>query len=333
MRPFLAAIVALLSFAGAAPARADVSQRIDRTTPIAAYGGRVAWSTYDAQTKLYALTTSVDGVSTTVAVPPRPVPFDVDLGPRSNGAVAATYSRCRFDAPPAERARGCDVYLYDFSTGRETRVVHASAPDASESWPSLWRDTLAFARDYDDKPGLGYLYTRAIASGRPSFRMPGGARSRCEHCHPAPASHATQLDLYGSRLGFTWTYLANGEGLDSEIRLDTVGGGHLRVAHQDGGGLTQVQLGWPAFMAGKLYWSISCFGDHSGCPGRYGLRRLRYTTGDVQRATGPPDPLSHERDGGLTYLLTDSQERSGCQGDPAVPGGTCTLSSSSPHFR
>lgn len=65
-------------------------------------------------------------------------------------------------------------------------------------------------------------------------------------------------------------------------------------------------------------------------PGRYGLRRLRYITGDVQSATGPPDPLSHDRDDDVTYLLTDSQEGSGCQGDPAVPGGTCTLSSSSP---
>jgi len=214
-------------------------------------------------------------------------------------------------------------------------VVHASARHANESWPSLWRDTLAFARDYDNKPGLGYLYTRAIASGRTSVRMPGGARgvrSRCENCQLTPASHATQLDLYGSRLGFAWTYLASGEGLDSEIRLDTVGAGHRRVAHQAGGGLTQVQLGWPAFAAGKLYWSISCFGDPSGCPGRYGLRRLRYSTGDVQRAAGPPHPLSHERDGDLTYLLTDSQEGSSCLGDPAVPGGTCMLSSSSPGF-
>ncbi len=333
MRPLLPAGLALLFVAVPSPARADLSQRIDRTTPIAAYGGRVAWSTYDAQTKKYALTTSIGGVTSAVLVAPRPVPFDVDLGPRSNGAVAATYSRCQVDAPPAERVKGCDVYLYDFSTRRETRVVNASASDANESWPSVWRDKLAFAREYDNKPGLGYLYSRAIASGRASARMPGGARSRCEHCTPLPGSHAAELDLYGSRLGFAWTYLANGEGLDSEIRLDTVGAGHARVAHQGGGGLTQVQLGWPAFAAGKLYWSMSCFGDPGGCPGRYGLRRLRYSTGDVQSAPGPPDPLSHERDGDLTYLLTDGQDGSGCQGDPPVPGGTCTLSSSAPHFR
>jgi hypothetical protein len=325
------ALTGLLVAIAAPPAQAD-DLRLDRGTPIAAYGGRLAWSAYDAATNSYMLTTRLDGVTSAVPVAPRPVPFDVDLGPRSNGSVAATYSRCRVDAPPAERARGCDVYLYDFSTGRETRVIRASAPDANESWPSLWRDTLAFAREYDAKPGLGYLYTRSIASRRASTRMPGGARSRCEHCRELPASHAAQLDLYGRRLGFSWTYLDNGEGLDSEIRLDTIGAGHELVAHQDGGGLTQVQLGWPAFAAGELYWSISCFGDPGGCPGRYGLRRLRYVTGDLQRAPGPSDPISHERDGAQTYLLTDSQQGSDCRGDPPIPGGTCTLASASPGF-
>ena len=316
----------------APPAHAEAVTQLDRVTPVAVYEGRAAWSTHDAATGRYSLTTRVDGVTSTVPVASRPVPFDVDLGPRSNGAVTATYSRCRVYAPPAERAQGCDIYLYDFSRGRETRVVNASAAHANESWPSLWRTHLAFAREYDNKPRLGYLYTRSIASGRPSTRMPGGSRSRCEHCNPTPPSRAAQLDLYGSRLGFTWTYLDNGEGFDSEIRLDTIGDGHERVAHQNGGGLTQVHLGWPAFESGKLYWSISCYGDEAGCPGRYGLRRLRYSTGAVQRADGPRDPLGHDRDGGQTYLLTDAQIGSDCRGDPAMPGGTCTLTSSSPTF-
>jgi hypothetical protein len=329
----LATILLALGALSAAPAAqaADLA-RVDRPTPIAAYGGRLAWSTYDAATKRYSLTTRVGDRTTTVPVAPRSVPFDVDLGPRSDGAVAATYSRCRVEAPPARRARGCDVYLYDFSTGAETRVTHASAPDANESWPSLWRGTLAFARDYDDKPGLGYVYTRTIASGRPSTRQPGGARSRCNGCNPPPASRAEQLDLYGKRLGFAWLYLEGGEGLDSEIRIDTVGGGHQRVAHQNGGGLTQVQLGWPAFESGNLYWSVSCIGDPGGCPGRYGLRRLRYATGDLAHAPGPRAPLSHDRDGGRTFLLTDTQPGTDCLGDPSVPGGTCAVNASEPAF-
>jgi hypothetical protein len=331
VRRLLMMTVAACALSAPAAHAADLA-RLERPSPVAAYGGRVAWSTYDAAHKDYVLTTRVGGVTSAVPVPPRSAPFDVDLGPRADGAVAATYSRCRVEAPPAERAVGCDVYLYDFSTGVETRVVDASAPDANESWPTLWRGTLAFARDYDAKPGLGYVYTRSLSSGRPSTRLAGGPRSRCEHCHPTPASHAVQLDLYGPRLGFTWIYLDNAEGLDTEIRLDTLGGGHQRVAHQRGGGLTEVQLGWPAFAAGRLYWSISCMGDPGGCPGRYGLRRLRYATGEITQAPGPRASLSHERDGGQTYLLTDAQPGSDCLGDPAVQGGTCTLAASTPAF-
>jgi hypothetical protein len=331
MRRLIGLTLALTAL-GAAPAHAADEARLDRSSPIAAYGGRLAWSAYDAATKQYALVTRSGGVTTPVPVPERGVPFDVDLGPSASGSTVAAYSRCHVEAPPAERARGCDVYVYDFATTTESRIASASAPDANESWPSVWRGTIAFARDYDAKPGLGYLYTRSLAGSRPSTRMPGGARSTCDRCNPLPGSKAAQLDLYGKRLGFTWTYLHNGEGLDSEIRLDTIGGSHQRVAHQAGGGLTQVQLGWPAFEAGQLYWSISCFGDPGGCPGRYGLRRLRYTTGDVQRAPGPQNPLSHERAGGLTYLLTDAQDGSDCMGDPPVPGGTCTLTSTSPAF-
>lgn len=321
-----------LAAAAAAPAHAAGEAMLDRGTPIAAYGGRLAYSVLDHATGRYALVTRANGVATPVAVAQRPLPFDVDLGPGASGETVAAYTRCAVYAPPAERARGCDVYTLDFASGVERKVTAASAPDANESWPSVWRSTIAFAREYDGKPGLGYLYTRSLTASKPSTRMPGGSRSTCERCSRGPGSRASQLDLYGRRLGFTWTFLARGEGLDTDIRLDTIGGAHQRVAHQSGGGLTQVQLGWPAFESGQLYWSIACFGDPGGCPGRFGLRRLRYSTGDVQSAPGPQNPLSHERAGGLTYLLTDAQQGTDCMGDPSVPGGTCTLTSSAPVF-
>ena len=326
MRRLLGLSLALAAL-GAAPAHAADEAKLDRSSPIAAYGGRLAWSAYDGVTKQYTLVTKFQGVTAPVAVAPRPLPFDVDLGPSATGSTVAAYTRCTTYAPPANRAKGCEVYTYDFGTARETKIAEANAPGANESWPSVWRTRIAFARDYDNKPGLGYLYTRTLGSSKPSTRMPGGARSTCQRCTLIPASKATQLDLYGTRLGFAWTYLGGGEGLSSEIRLDTIGGGHTRVAHQSGGGLTQVQLGWPAFDAGSMYYAISCFGDPGGCPGRYGLRRYRYSTGELTSSPGPQNPLSHERAGGLTYLLTDAQDGSDCMGDPAVPGGTCTITS------
>jgi len=43
--------------------------------------------------------------------------------------------------------------------------------------------------------------------------------------------------------------------------------------------------------------------------------------------------LGQERDGGETYLLVDQAPGTDCQGDPAVPGGTCVLRSLRPDYR
>jgi hypothetical protein len=93
-----------------------------------------------------------------------------------------------------------------------------------------------------------------------------------------------------------------------------------------------VQLGWPGLENGRVYWSVSCFGDEQGCPGRFGLRRYRITTRETERASGPAAVLAHERDAGTTYLLTDAAPGTDCLGDPEVPGGTCTLQALTPAF-
>ena len=54
-------------------------------------------------------------------------------------------------------------------------------------------------------------------------------------CTDERVSRPYALDLYGKRLAFGWTYAGRSEGLDTEIRLDTLGGGHARIAYQRGG--------------------------------------------------------------------------------------------------
>jgi hypothetical protein len=308
---------------------------------VAAFGGRLLWSTVDAATGRWSLVTRAGGVTSTVPVPPRRVPFDADLGPGPDGGTVAVYSRCAQDPPVGSgfaptlynRGRGCDVYLFDFAAGTERRP-------ASEFFPTIWRGTLAFGRAYDAKPTLPYIYTRPVDGTAASTRQPGGPRNVCVRnratgrtsCSPGEVNRPMSLELYGRRLAFAWTFAGNGEGLDTEIRLDTIGGGHSVVAHQNGGGLTQVQLGWPAFEAGSLYWSQTCFGDESGCPGRFGLRRYSITTRQVQRAPAPAATLSHDRDAGVDYLLVDTMPGVDCAGDPPIPGGTCTLLGTSPVF-
>jgi hypothetical protein len=274
-----------------------------------------------------------------VPVARRKVPFDADLGPGPTGSTVAVYSRCTTEVTPTGsfgsslygRGRGCDLYLFDFASGQETRIASANAPDASEFWPTIWKGTLAFARTYDNKRDFPYIYTRPLSGSARSTRRPGGPRSGCAKCDDR-LSRPVALDLYGKRLAFAWQYIGTGEGLDSDIRMDTIGGGHVRVAHQPGGGLTQVEAGWPGFEAGRLYWAVGCFGDPGGCPGRYGLRRYRISTGDVARAPGPASVISHDRDQGTTWILGDAQPGTVCIGDPGIPGGTCTLSGSEPAF-
>jgi hypothetical protein len=347
----LAVAVAVLAPAAVASAQAPslTIANVDRVTPIAAFGGRVAWSVFDPASGTFSLVTRAGGVTQAVPVPPRRVPFDVDLGPGPNGGTVAVYSRCDRDPPGAgspapalyNRGVGCDIFLFDFATGAETRVVDASSPTATEFFPTIWRNTIAFGRTYDNKRAFPYLYTRRLGSRSPSLRMPGGQRNACARnrntgrtsCSPDTVSRPMALDLWGKRLAFTWTFSGLREGLDQDIRLDTIGGEHRAIARQSGGGLTQIQLGWPGFENGRVYWVAGCFGDPSGCPGRVGLRRYRIATREIETAPAPATALlSHDRDAGTSYLLVDSRPGTDCIGDPAVLGGTCTLRALQPTF-
>jgi len=351
MKPLAAAClaaVAVLVPAAAAHAQSQPIATLDRATPVAAYNGRLAWSVLDRASGNFALVTRAGGVTQAVPVGPRRVPFDVDLGPGPDGGTVAVYSRCDRDPPVGagfgvtlyNRGVGCDIFLFDFATGAERRLANASSPTATEFFPTIWRNTLAFGRTYDNKRAFPYIYTRPVNGTATSTRQPGGARNAClrnrntgrTSCSPETVSRPIALELWGRRLAFAWTFSGLREGLDTEIRLDTIGGGHTLVAHQSGGGLTQVQLGWPAFQDGRVYWSAACFGDPGGCPGRFGLRRYRITTRETDTAPGPAPTLAHERDAGTTYLLTDAAPGTDCLGDPEVAGGTCALQSLQPAF-
>jgi hypothetical protein len=328
----------------AAPAAAEDVARLDRPTPIAAHAGWLAWSVHGADGLFHLALRSPQG---TIAFPPiagRATSFDVDLGPTADGIVA-TYSRCRVEVPSPgsylptdyDEGSGCDIYLLDVATGVERRIAGASISGADETWPTVWRGNIAFVRSYDRKPTLPYIYVRPLAGGH-STRQPGGARRVCTRssgrtsCTDDRVSRPYALDLYGRRLAFGWTYAGRYEGLETEIRLDTLGGGHARIAVQHGGGLTGRALGWPAFESGRVLFSDACFADTSGCIRQPELLRHRISTGVTDGADADKAILAHERDGGVTWLLIDEADGTGCQGDPAAPGGTCVLRSSRPSF-
>ena len=229
----MALVVAMATLlAGAASARADDTlTTVTRPTLLSAEGGRLAWSSFDPASGRYSLMTSFAGVTSAVPVRQRAVPFDVDLGVGASAVTSWRHdSRCRREPPRHDptignaiaqmpewaRGRGCDLYLYDFATGKERRLAGPSSRRGSEFLPSVWRDRVAFARSYPQRASAGglhpHLYLRSLNGRRGARRLPGGPRSRLRFCTGTKPRHCrrkvepgpTALDLEGRRLAFAW---------------------------------------------------------------------------------------------------------------------------------
>lgn len=229
-RWFAAAAVAcglLLEPAGAAAQVLGASQG---ATKVAAYHGRVVWSAWDEGASAYRLTTSNGGgAAELLPVGTRTVPFDVDVGPDEHGRPVAVYSRCRREPvygslaeltwePTWARGVGCDVYRYDFAAGRERKVRGASTAERSEFLPSLWRTRLAFAEIDPRRPGDAGLKPRLrlldlrhpkekprAVPGGPAGLYPSGGDRRRNRTAGGPGP--TAIDLYGTRVLFTWALI------------------------------------------------------------------------------------------------------------------------------
>jgi hypothetical protein len=317
-------LVLLLTLVLAAPAAAQerLITHVDAPTPIAAYQDVIAWSVRNPVTGRWSLMTNRGPVR----VPTRGAPFDVDLGPGVREEVVAVYSRCEREtgglgvyATLVEQWRGCDLYRATL-TGQETRIASASSGTADETWPSIWRDRVGFARRYDRRLGAPYLY---VNDGGRSKRVPGGTQRR---------SRPSGVELYGRRLGFSWAYQGRGETPAFDVRVHDVDGTARSVVDQfDGGGLTGIIPSWPGFEAGRVEWMRGCFGDPGGCVGgRDGIFTARYIlrrpiASRLAFPAGDRVVLSHDRAGGVTYLLIDRTFVGDCQGDPPNPAGTCDL--------
>ena len=318
MRPLIIALLALL-LPATASAQETVLATLDAPAPVATYRGVTAWSERDPATGRFALVTTRGRAP----VGTRGVPFDVDLGPDGRGGVDAVYSRCRRESGRLDtygglygRLRGCDIFRLDLDTGREARLS-GSAPRADEVWPTLWRSRHAFARTYDRKRGVPYLYVRGE---RRSIRLPGGPRGQRRRSQPMA------LELNGLALAFGWSYQGNAETPASQLRAAFLGRGQRRVVYQRyaGGGLVGLTLSWPAYgTGGRIHWATPLIGEPTS---REGLWSSPLTQVRPARRPAPEQiVLSHDRHAGTEVVLVDRQGVGDCQGDPPVAGGTCEL--------
>ena len=345
----------ILAAASATPGAAradDTLATLARPAPVSAYGGRIAWSSYDAAQQNYALMTRVNGVNSVVPVARRTVPFDVDLGPDQNGDTVAVYSRCSREPGPRKpvtgniianqmpnwsSGRGCNLYRFNFATGRETTVAAANSPGASEFLPTIWKTRVAFARVYERKQGIGgdraYLYFRGVEGAGKSVQVPAGSRSTQRFCSGKPRRckrlvepGPTALDLAGRRLAFGWDSGASDPTTAAYYATLRAHSKKHRVEFGSSGSIQAEEVLSPVVDSGMVYWGLGLFGDTTASY----LRRYRITTGARQQTPLPspsiPDafvrPVPRQRPSTARRSTTCSPA-SGCRGEPCTVQSPC----------
>jgi hypothetical protein len=198
-----------------------------RPTTISAYRGNwIAFSAYEPATGEYRLMLRhPNGSIAPAPVPPKTVPFDVQLGPIYGGrerslrtALMAVYSRCdhepRLDPtdmlPLPSTGHGCKLYRYYLGAAREATI----AGRGSRYLPSVFDGELAFAQQ--EPGGTPALYLASLSGHGAPRRAPGG---------PAGANAGPRsLVLREGRIAFVWEYTRGGI-LHSQLRLDANGKG------------------------------------------------------------------------------------------------------------
>ena len=318
-----------------AAAGADVTYAtVAHPTPVSFFRDRLVWSAFDQARNGYVLMTHHGGVTSAVPVQPRGVPFDADLGPDENGDPVAVYSRCglepsfdpRGDAPPEwRRGRGCNVFQFNFATGRETRVASVNTDSSSEFLPSIWETRIAFARVYEARGGAAgdraYLYARSLLGTPSSTRLKGGPRAKPVETGPAA------LDLRGRRLAFAWATRGDCPGAITGIWLDSVGGGQQRIQSACNTNMQGRAVVSPTISGGRVYYSRSLTGgEESGSRVRYYRIKTRERREVFSLPRGAVTATATDAD--RTFYLAASAFPARCTGPlpgaPALPGAPPT---------
>ncbi|HTQ68798.1 MAG TPA: hypothetical protein VMI13_08920 [Solirubrobacteraceae bacterium] len=256
-----------VALAGVVPYR-DVDPTLATTarpTTISAYRGTwVAFSAYQPAAGNYRLMLRYPNGSIAAApVPPRRVPFDVQLGPIYGGrersvrtALTAVYSRCHVEPrldpidmlPLPWTGQGCTLYHYYLGSSHEEAIPGTG----SRYLPSVWNGQLAFARQV---PGRGpQLYVQSLKGSPSPRRLPGGPGGT----NAGPRA----LVLHEGRVAFVWEF-RRGRSLYSEMRLDGHGGRGKLLDVTSSTSASNREIS-PSFTAGgALGWARRERGDHS----------------------------------------------------------------------
>jgi hypothetical protein len=323
----LTLLILACSLLAPAAARADVNiADVLGPTKVSAYGGRTVWSALNPTTQDNRLMTRLgDGPVEAVPIPTTPTPFEADLGPGPDGHVVAVYPRCE---------PGCDIWSFDFTTGREAKVPGASSPRFDEFPATIFKDRIAFARRRIPQQRTPELI---LLDGGRQRALPRGAERSCagrgsrRTCVLADRVDAADLKLSASRLALVWTRM-KGDGRQREVLSSKIGKRPQVVARTSFGALSEGRLFTPSYAGGFLYFGFSRFGD---APLRARYVRARLGSGRLEDAVAPTAINAIAIDGPRLYYAIEENSFSSCEPDPPNGMTLChvRLADPAPAFR
>ena len=224
---------------------------VSAETPISAGGGWLLWSV--PANGGWRLEAYHDGRVEALAVPARRAPFDVSVGTNAQGAAVATFSRCA--RTPIMRdvgetqaiggslmdprtGAGCRLRVLALASGRESQPRIPHPRGSSDTTPSMWHGSIAFARR---APGHGEVWQVMLWSPRHPRSVAtlrhGAIPSHCPFepggCSARPAyGEVEALDRDGGLVTFLWAVEGPGVAGEGawEVRVDNLANGRSRLA-------------------------------------------------------------------------------------------------------
>jgi len=171
---------------------------IDKALPqpviVAGYGGYLGWSEFDRKHRRYRLMSAYDGRVSRLSVRGSNAPFDVNIGPGSDGKPVAVYTRC-------QRRQRCRIYEYSFALHREKRIRLPQNAVGSARLPTVWRSRLAYQLDGP----AGRPPKAVILAGTSVSKVQMGPAGAFDPYDDGPVG-STSLAFAGSILLSTWHY-------------------------------------------------------------------------------------------------------------------------------
>ena len=279
---FVVVVTAVLGVGGVGAAEIpSIVGGVEPPTPIAAWGTGGSSGVDPDGKGVLSSWCSGSAADTVTALPDRVarvVPFYVELGTDEQrwcagyvlalpgGAGVGQY----WDGAPTLRAGAADVYKLDLGTGKEVRYLKVNASDGN----GTGRKPMKVASRSPARINILQtdLYAKTIESSAPSQRLPGGSRGVNTS---SPLKHrairnAGRIRVALPRRRHTQPY---------DLRVDTIGGGHVVLDHTTGDGQSLVYIGWPSFEEAR----------------RTGCDRALATPADARRGFASSSPHTPER--------------------------------------